>query len=66
MRSLQDSINEYGILTPLVVERISENKYKLIDGRSRIGCIPEDADVPCYILGENSGTVMINKKDIQL
>jgi hypothetical protein len=64
MRSLQESINEFGIINPLVVKRISKNRYQLVDGLSRFGCV-NSKEVPCIVIGEK-GTIVISKSQITI
>lgn len=54
MMNLQESINEHGIPKPLLVRRVSKDRFKLIDGACRFACI-SDSDlkpIPCIIVDE--------------
>lgn len=61
--TLDESIKKYGILNALVVRRVSKNRYRLIDGRNRLGCVSDDSLVPCRIMNEEE-VQMIPKNQI--
>jgi len=65
MMSLQESINKHGIKTPIVVKHTKYKVYTLIDGHSRLRCVPNEALVPCVIQGEE-GITMIPKREIRI
>lgn len=48
---------------PVVVQRLAEDSYKLIEGHNRIGCFP-GLMVRCIIIGE-LGRHMIPKTQIR-
>ena len=62
--TLQESVKMYGIIVPLVVDRMKNGRYKLIDGQQRLDCITVDGFVPCIVRGEK-GTIDIPKRLIQ-
>ncbi|MEM1547163.1 MAG: ParB N-terminal domain-containing protein [Candidatus Methanomethylicia archaeon] len=56
---LRESIQEHGVLIPLLVLKLDEElkkklntdkEYVCIDGYSRISCLPENAEVECTVL----------------
>lgn len=40
-KTLLESITRVGLLNPIVVEKVSENKYLVVDGLSRINCLKD-------------------------
>jgi len=65
--NLQESISKHGILNPISVEQTSTNRYRLIDGANRLGCVPNEALVPCRIVnGESNKIAMIPKRHIRV
>lgn len=62
--NLEESVKMYGILTPLVVDRMRNGRYKLIDGEKRLALIPDNETVPCVVLNEPN-TQNILKRLIQ-
>lgn len=50
-KSLQESIDENGLLSPIVVGRLGPDRYELVDGYSRLGCV-KDKKIPCVVIGE--------------
>ena len=50
--NLVESIKEKGVINPIILEKISENSYIVIDGMKRLSAVIEAGftKVPCYIL----------------
>lgn len=63
LATLQYEDRKDDIMDTLVVERLSKNRYRLLDGFNRFGCVPYNTKVPCHIMGEE-GCHMIPKKQI--
>lgn len=62
MRSLDESVKKYGVLTPIVIKEHNDNKYILIDGHDRLLACQEDI-IKCSIIGY-SGIYEIPKSKI--
>lgn len=47
--TLEESIKRFGVLNHVIVASMGCDIYQIIDGNNRVGCVPANFMVPCYV-----------------